>query len=488
MTTAANQPTPTSRTEPADPLAIVITRVFSAPRALVWQALTQPEHVAAWWGPRGFTATVEKLDLRPGGEWRYVMHSPDGKHFPATGVFSDVVPPERYTTSDDFDDEFRQVHGGDLPGTIVTTYALDDLGDGLTKLTITMVHESLEDRAKHLRLGVEGGWNSSLDCLAEHVAAMAGDGVDLERDMVVRRTVAAPADAVFAAWSDPQAIVQWWGPDGFTTTTSEWDFRPGGRWRYTMHGPDGADYPNLVEFDEIKTNRRIAYRHSGEGDHDDVKFRTVVTFEETKFGTETTLRSRFASRAERERVEEKYHALEGGRQTLGRLCQQVEPRPSLDNRFLITLPSDEEVRITRVLAAPRELVFEAMTKAEHVRNWWGCGAFEMTVCEMDVRVGGQWRYVQREPGGREHPFKGEYLQIVAPERLVYTFVYDVDMIRDFPAVETIELEERDGLTIATCTVKHLNRESRDGHLYSGMDSGARESMNRLETLLESLGA
>jgi uncharacterized protein YndB with AHSA1/START domain len=151
----------------------------------------------------------------------------------------------------------------------------------------------------------------------------------------------------------------------------------------------------------------------------------------------------------------------------------------------ITLPSDTQVVITRRMKAPRNLVFEAFTKAEHLRNWWGCRQFTVAVCEVDFRVGGEWRITQRSPDGHEHPFRGVYREIARPEKLEYTFIYDVDFIRDHPAVESVTFEERDGWTTLTNTITHGSKAARDGHLQSGMEAGARECMDRLEELVES---
>src|SRR5262249_22591724 len=141
--------------------------------------------------------------------------------------------------------------------------------------------------------------------------------------------------------------------------------------------------------------------------------------------------------------------------------------------FVLTLPSDREIRIQRVFRAPRRLVFEACSKPEHVRRWWGPRRLTMTVCDMDFRVGGTWRYVLRAPDGSEHPFTGVYREIVPPERIAYTFVYDVEGIRDHPAVETVTFEESGAETIVTVTVLHDSVQSRDGHLHSGVEAGAR---------------
>ncbi|HMF17995.1 MAG TPA: SRPBCC family protein [Gemmataceae bacterium] len=156
--------------------------------------------------------------------------------------------------------------------------------------------------------------------------------------------------------------------------------------------------------------------------------------------------------------------------------------------FSLTLPSDREIRIRRVLEAPRRLVFEAMTRPEHIRRFWGPRIMTMTKCEVDFRVGGSWRFVLTAPDGSQHPFTGVYKEIVPPERIVQTFIYDVDMIRDHPAVETLTLEERGNQTIVTVTVLHDSKESRDGHVNAGMEGGARETYDRLAELLTELSA
>lgn len=150
---------------------IVITRIFNAPRDLVFKAWTEPKHIEQWWGPKGFTTRVTAMDLRPGGQWRYVMIGPDGTEYPAIGVFSEIVPSERIVATDEFDEGFEKVTNIDLPQEMVTTAVFEDL-DGKTKLTIQIVHKSAEDRRKHEEMGVVGGWNSSFDCLDEYLATL----------------------------------------------------------------------------------------------------------------------------------------------------------------------------------------------------------------------------------------------------------------------------------------------------------------------------
>lgn len=150
----------------------------------------------------------------------------------------------------------------------------------------------------------------------------------------------------------------------------------------------------------------------------------------------------------------------------------------------ITLPSDREIVMTRAFEAPRELVFEAWTRPEHVKRWWGgCNETSLPLCEIDLRVGGAYRYVMLGPDGERYPFKGVYREIVPPERLVHTFVFDVEPYSGSEAIITVTFEERDGMTVMTETILHPSKEARDGHLQSGMEAGAASSLDRLAELL-----
>jgi uncharacterized protein YndB with AHSA1/START domain len=150
--------------------------------------------------------------------------------------------------------------------------------------------------------------------------------LDLERDprsLVTTRVYDAPRELVWTAWTDPKHLAQWWGPDGFSTTTSAYDLRPGGVWRFVMHGPDGRDYENRITFDEIVRPERITYHHGGGDDVESVQFRTTVTFEDLAGKTRLTLHAVFPSAAERERVIKQYGADKGAVQTLARLADYL---------------------------------------------------------------------------------------------------------------------------------------------------------------------
>ena len=155
------------------------------------------------------------------------------------------------------------------------------------------------------------------------------------------------------------------------------------------------------------------------------------------------------------------------------------------NALVVTTPSDREIVLTRVFNAPARLVFEAWTKPEHVAHWWGCPDSTLSVCEMDVRVGGAWRFVV-EMGGKPYTFKGVYREITPPGRLVYTECFDDPSIGSPEWLNTITFEERHGKTTMRSTCLHASVEARNGHLQSGMEEGAGKTLDRLAELIETM--
>lgn len=159
--------------------------------------------------------------------------------------------------------------------------------------------------------------------------------IDLEQDprsIVGKRVFDAPRALVFSAWTDPMHLAQWWGPNGFTTTTHAFDFRPGGVWRFVMHGPDGRDYQNRITFDEIVPPERIVYRHGGGDDVEPVQFTQTVTFQDLGNGqTLLTWHGTFRSAEERARVIREYGADKGLMQTMARLDEYVVALSSTEN-------------------------------------------------------------------------------------------------------------------------------------------------------------
>jgi uncharacterized protein YndB with AHSA1/START domain len=143
-----------------------------------------------------------------------------------------------------------------------------------------------------------------------------------DREVVVSRGIGAPRERVFEAFTEVRHLSQWWGPQGFTTTTRAFEFRVGGEWVFVMHGPDGTDYPEWISWTEITSPERIALVH-GEFRGDPNTFESVLTFTPDGAATRIEMRTVFPTRELRDEAVEKYHAVEGGRQTLDNLAAYV---------------------------------------------------------------------------------------------------------------------------------------------------------------------
>jgi len=300
---------------------VVITRVFDAPRELVFQAWTDPKHVARWWGPKGFTNPVCELDVRPGGALRIDMRGPNGTIYPMTGVYEEIVAPERIVFSSGALDE-----EGNPLFEVLNTVTFSERG-GRTTLTLqARVVKTTAAAAPHLA-GMEAGWTQSLERLETFVDKAQEHSLSedtVARELSITRMFDAPRDLVFEAWTNSKHVAQWWGPKGFTTTIQQMDVRPGGVWKLVMHGPDGADYPNKSVFSEVVKPERLAYSLSGgKKGTPSVGFDATVTFDAVGGKTRLTMRMVFPSAAERDRVVKEYGADQGLVQTMDRLAEQL---------------------------------------------------------------------------------------------------------------------------------------------------------------------
>ncbi len=292
---------------------MIFTRVFDAPRELMWKLWTEREHIGKWWGPKGFTLPGCEMDFRTGGAYRFVMRGPDGQDNPFHGVYREIVRNERIVFTAILDN---------LPGhELLTTVTFADEG-GKTKLTVRQTTPPGEAGR-----GQNQGWSETLERLADLIteeakrknAALVGD-----REIRGTRVFDAPRELVWKVWTEPEHIGQWWGPKGFTTTTHKMEVKPGGVWRFVMHGPDGRDYQNKITFIEVVKPERLVYKHGGTGDKEDrdlepVNFHVTVTFAEEDGKTRLDMRSVFPSAKARDYVVKNYGAVEGMHQTLARL-------------------------------------------------------------------------------------------------------------------------------------------------------------------------
>jgi uncharacterized protein YndB with AHSA1/START domain len=289
---------------------IELTRTFDAPREYVFEAWTSCEHVSQWWGRRGSTLSVCEMDFRVGGAWRFVELGADGEEAPFRGEYKTIDRPNSFSYTFIYDVAPFDEHPS------LETITLTE-SNGKTLLTNRVVFDSKESRDAMLQSGMEGGANETMDRLEEYLGAMG------DREVVIERVFDAPRELVFDAWTSPEAIAQWFGPNGITTTTSAMDFRAGGTWRFVMRDSNGTEYQNIVKYIEIKRPERLVYDHGSPEEPD--MFRVFATFAAQGKGTKLTMRSVFRRAAAYEAALG-YGAIEGGQQTLARLAEYLAHR------------------------------------------------------------------------------------------------------------------------------------------------------------------
>jgi len=229
---------------------------------------------------------------------------------------------------------------------------------------------------------------------------------DLE--IAITRTFRASPERVFAAWTDPAKLARWFGPDGFTTTTHEFDLRPGGTWRHTMRGPDSKEYPNHIAFVEVDAPRKLVYDHVSAP-----RFRAAVTLEREGSGTRMHFGMRFDDPGAYKVATEVFGAKEGTKETVARLADFVD---------------GPGFKIEREFRASPEKVWAMWTAPEGIMRWWAPSAKEMgfafRVLEMDVRPGGRYRFEMKR--GEHAIFNhGTYAIVDAPRELLMVWRFDI---------------------------------------------------------------
>lgn len=312
-----------SRTEDGAGHWLDLSRHFDAPRGLVFAAWSDGVHLRRWCAPAGFTVTDGAGDFREGGAWHAELTGDDGTVLRAEGDYLEIDPGRRI------------VHSHRWAATDAATDGVDGASGRERRLEVTLIDEGegtrlglrmgpFEERTK--RDGHRAGWTETFDGLDAYLPEMIAAHPAPADEPVIRlvRVYPHPPARVWRAWADPGHIGHWWGPDGFTTTTHAFSFREEGGWHFTMHGPDGIDYPNRIRFVTVDEPRHLAYHHQGEDEADDSVFDTDVTLAAVAGGTRLTLTMRFASVEVRNNVARTFGAIEGGQRTLARLGARLE--------------------------------------------------------------------------------------------------------------------------------------------------------------------
>lgn len=398
-------PASPDRSSPAFPPPLHFDRSIPAPRDLVVAAWTDPAQLATWWGPHGFTTTVHEWQPRVGGALRLDLTGPDGTVHPLTGRFESVAPDRLVFLASPLDANGRTLF------TTRQTITFTAAGD-TTRLRVEVAVTAATADAVPFLAGAAEGWRQNLERLVDHALFAAGS----DREIVLSRVVDAPRELVWQAWTDPRHLAHWYGPEGFTLTTHEMKVAPNGVWRFTFHGPDGHQYENHITYLELEAPSRLRYKHGGGKDFEPVNFETTATFTDEGEGrTRITMRSTFASPNARKFVAEHYGAIEGGRQTLGRLGRYVR---TLRGGAPVQ-PASRPFTISRVLRAPRDLVFTAWTETEHLAQWFGPAGCKLEVRRCEIRQGGMLHYGMHLPDGTVMWGRWRVLEVVRPQRLEF---------------------------------------------------------------------
>lgn len=321
--------------------------------------------------------------------------------------------------------------------------------------------------------------------------------LDNPLEIIICRTFAAPRELVWKAWTDPEHVGRWWGPAGFTTTTHAMDFRPGGSWRYTMHGPDGHDYVNRIEYLEIEEPSRLVYQLGGEVNNAAVSFRSEVSFEQIgNRRTKVTLRSIFPSAEARDFVITNFGAVEGGQQHLA----------NLDDYLAIMSDGEDQAppfSIAHVFHASRETVWLAWTERDHLIKWFGPKGSHFKSATLDLRIGGIFHYCMSHPNGMEMWGRWVFQIIEHPDRIQFVSSFSnadgevtsapFQGLDDFPPeiLTTVTMVDHAGIgrgTLVTVEARPLNGSKPQRDFFSAFHASMRQGWaGTMQQLSEFLG-
>lgn len=226
-------------------------------------------------------------------------------------------------------------------------------------------------------------------------------------EIKITRLYKAPLTAVWNAWTDPVEAAQWWGPRGFTITTHSKDLRAGGIWHYTMHGPDGTDFPNKTLYHDVIPFEKLVYDHGG-NDQQAPLFRVTVLFSEKDGATEMDMTMALPS-AQALAATQKIIKDAGGNATWDRLAEYLEK----------TINGKEVFVINRSFAVPVDVLFDMWTNPDHMKQWMAPKGFQMELMVGDIREGGRTFY-RMWGSGIEMFGRSQFLEIVKPALIVYT--------------------------------------------------------------------
>lgn len=285
------------------------------------------------------------------------------------------------------------------------------------------------------------------------------------RQLRVSRLLNAPRELVFEVWTDPKHIVAWWGPNGFTTTISEMNVSKDGIWRFVMHGPDGVDYPNRVQFLEVKPPERLRYLHTDDQGNPVICFETEVTFEARQNKTLMTMVATFPNAEMLQETIRNNGAEIGMHQNADRMNDYVSEL-HLTRQGAAKTSNYKPFSISRLFAAPRSLVYQVWTQEEHLKHWWGPAGMALGIQRAEMRPGGGLDFSMTLPDGQTIKARWIIRELEAPSHMVFVshFRDELDhpcappMAPTWPVemLTTVTFTEENGRTTVSITVDPIH--------------------------------
>lgn len=315
------------------------------------------------------------------------------------------------------------------------------------------------------------------------------------------RLIKAPRDRVWAAWTEPTMLGQWWGPKGFSITTQLFEFRVGGHWVFTMHGPDPdpqsknpggpRDFPCHIVWTRIERNTTgswyLEYHHVEADKLDSVFFKTQVILEEKNGHTLLKWRADFGSNAVRDEAIRYSDGAKGGRETTARLAHLMEGKDfDIASKYY-----GHRLVLARVLPVRRELVWRVWTDPELLKQWFCPKPFAVDRCVLDLRAGGRFYTHMTGPNNWESDNEGCYLEVIPNERLAFTDLMHADWTpapapeMRFTATLTFE-DTENGKTKYTAIARHTSFESSQQHAQMGFHDGWGTATDQLVELISNI--
>ena len=255
---------------PAGRQEIVVTRKYNAPRELVYKIVTDPKLIPHWWGPRNLTTHVERMEVKPGGQWRFVQHDPQGNIFAFHGVYHEAKAPELLIYTMEWEA---------LPGHVLLDIDRFDEQDGETICTSRSIFETVEDRDGMLQQGMESGTKVVTERIIELLNLLSQPG-KLQTSMQeqhsdgsslkITRLFNAPPEKVWQRWMDPGEYMCWAAPKGFTVCDAKIDMHVGGKFLNCMRGPDGKEVWGTGIYKEIIEPNHFVYSDSFADEHGNI--------------------------------------------------------------------------------------------------------------------------------------------------------------------------------------------------------------------------